>query len=187
MRTGWGAGTRSNVSRRLVTSAALIVVGVGILAFVPAALIGQVSRSERVLITRADTLNGPSGCAASAAIVAIQSWFDAVTRGDTSEANRAFAPEMRWFSITASDPDSPNPGGRTQFAAYDRVALYSYVKAAAGRRASLQLLSVEFNGWRGRELEMGASENAELVNGGGRLLGTDSRRGARRSDRLAVE
>ena len=172
MNQNWVKSRRSSAGRSRVAAAAAVLMAVGILALDSTFLAGQDSASDHVLITRADTLYGPSGCTASAAITAIQTWFDAVTRGDTTEANRAFAPEMGWFSIMATDPDSPNPGGRTQFAAYDRVALYSYAKAAAGRRESLKLLSVEFNGWRGRELEMGPLTFERVISGGAARRGT---------------
>lgn len=96
---------------------------------------------------RGDTSGGPPGCAASA-VAAIDLFFRAMQAADSTRLAKAVAPRFvfstgRW---TASDT----------FAQIETVAaLVRYAKKRARAQERMQIQSVQFNHWRGRELHFG--------------------------------
>jgi hypothetical protein len=117
----------------------------GLTLLIPTRLAAQPAPQWEV---RGDTSGAPVGCSAAAGIIAINTWFAAMSRVDSAGLERAMAPQFVFSTgrFTSRDPF---------FVAKSVTQLVDYARRRARHNEHLQLQTITFNRWRGRGLEFG--------------------------------
>lgn len=98
-----------------------------------------------------DASGGPAGCGAADAVTALQTWFRAVSTGDTTLVRKAIGAGLQWVSVAQPLARYTEP----QFVGRDLSSLIQYAAARGRVHESIELLELTFNGWRQGDLQIG--------------------------------
>ena len=120
-----------------------VIACVGVQLLILPSLSAQQNLNSRI---RGDTTGAPSGCSASAAIGAIDTWFAAFNRADSNALARVTpAVSSQNFGVFST-------GRFTRGENFVRIeslaSLVAYARARARHHEHLDLMAVQFYGWR---------------------------------------
>jgi hypothetical protein len=117
----------------------------GLTLFISTSAAAQTTRHWEV---RGDTTGAPVGCSARAGLDAIDSWFAAMARPDSTGLARVMSSQFV-FSTGKFTPTDAFFVGRSI------GQLVDYARRRASHREHLVLQAITFNRWRGQGLEFG--------------------------------